>query len=753
MSYSSLHNHSYYSIADGLPSPKEYMERAKELGLKAIALTEHGNLYSAPYMHKLKKDYPDIKVIYGYEAYEAYDHTVKDPDNKYFHLVVLAKNERGRIAVNELITMGEFEGFYHKGRIDKEQLRPYANDIIVTSACMASKLNREKDYDKCVQHVKDYKEILGDNFFLEMQSHRSDEQAEYNRKILQLAKDTDTPFIITTDSHAVTEKQLKYQGYFVMISHDADTINEAYEGCYLQSVEEIHKIMDEQIGWEHVVLGLETTNYLADMIEDVQMPFQEPQMPTYPIPEGYTQRSYVEKLLEDGWKWRGFDKMSEEDQRVRRERIQEEMDTIDTMGYMGYFIIVWDFINWARNNCVLVGVGRGSAGSSMVCYLLGIVNLDPIRYGLVFSRFLNIERRGLPDIDTDVSDRDKIIAYMQSKYGKDSVCQIANFSYMTPAVAITDAARVLDKIPARKEKFGKQIGVKTSREISKLFSYPTWKECIEKNSFELEKYSDEIFEELFEVAEQLSGAVRHMAVHAGGVGVVDGKVTNIMPMKNSDGASVVMADKRMAEPLGIIKFDVLGLRSLSVIDEATRLAGIDPWEIDPMNEDFLTDKATFDLISAGDTDNVFQLESVSMSTLVKQVKPRDLATVSVCSSLMRPDTMAMLNDYIARRNGEQEIVYLHEDMKPILEETLGVQAYQEQTLQIIRTFGGWSYGRADLFRRAVSKKIPEEIKRLVSELHGDIIANGYSEKTAEQICSLLKDKGGLNSAPYVSDGI
>lgn len=396
MSYSSLHNHSMFSIQDSISSVDDYLKRASELDLKAIAITEHGNLMSAPYIHKARKNYPDLKIIYGFEAYECEDHTVNDPNNKYWHLVILAKNERGRIALNELITMGEFEGFYHKGRIDKEQLRPYANDIIVTSACLASKLSREKDYDKCVQHIKDFKEILGENFFLEMQSHRSDEQAEYNRKILQLAKDTDTPFIITTDSHAITEEQLKYQGYFVMISHDADAINEAYEGCYLQSAEEIHEIMDEQIGWEYVVLGLETTNYIADLCEDVQMPFQEPQMPSYPIPEGYTQRSYVEKLLEKGWKWRGFDKMSKEDQMVRRERIQEEMDTIDTMGYMGYFIVTWDFINWARNNNVLVGVGRGSAGSSMVCYLLGITNLDPIRYGLVFSRFLNIERRGLP---------------------------------------------------------------------------------------------------------------------------------------------------------------------------------------------------------------------------------------------------------------------------------------------------------------------------------------------------------------------
>lgn len=348
------------------------------------------------------------------------------------------------------------------------------------------------------------------------------------------------------------------------------------------------------------------------------------------------------------------------------------------------------------------------------------------------------------DIDTDVSDREAIIKYLQEKYGENSVCQIANFSYITPTVAITDTARILDKDKDRLDRFGKTIGVKTAREIAKLFSYLTWNECVEQNKQALKKYSDPIYNELFEVAEQLSGRVRHCAVHAGGVGVVDGNITDIMPMRISDEAHVIMCDKKMAEPLGCIKFDVLGLRTLSVIDEATRLAGIDPWEIDATNETFLNDEAMYETISNGDTDNVFQLESVSMTDLCKQVKPRDLSTVSVVSSLMRPDTMTMLDEYIARKNGEHSVSYLHPDMKPILEETLGVQAYQEQTLQIIRTFGGWSYGRADLFRRAIGKKEPEKIKQLVTQLHGDIIENGYSEKTAGEICSLLRDKGGLN---------
>lgn len=396
MAYSSLHNHSYYSIQDGFSSVDEYLDRANELGLKAIALTEHGNMFSAPYVHKAKSKYPDLKIIYGCEVYECFDHTEKDSKNKYFHLVLLCKNETGRIGLNELITKGEFEGFYYKGRIDLEQIRPYAKNLVAMSACLASKLNRTKDYDECVRYVNEYKDVFGENFFLEMQSHRSDDQVEYNKKILQLSKDTNTRFVITTDSHAATEKQLKYQSRFVQIAQDADTASESYEGCYVQSVEEIHNIMDEQIGYENVVLGLETTNYVADLIEDVQMPFQDPKMAKYPVPDGYTQRTYVEKLLEDGWKWRGFDKLSEDEQKIRKERIDEEMDTIDKMGYLGYFIIVWDFINWGRENGVLFGVSRGSAGSSMVCFLLGITGIDPIKYGLVFSRFLNEERQGLP---------------------------------------------------------------------------------------------------------------------------------------------------------------------------------------------------------------------------------------------------------------------------------------------------------------------------------------------------------------------
>jgi len=703
MTYSSLHNHSMYSLLDGYSSVEEYLDRAKELGLKAIALTEHGNLYSAPYVHKAKKDY-DVKIIYGCEFYECSDHEVKDPNNRYWHLLVLAKNERGRIALNELITLGEFEGkYFGRPRVDLKQIEPYADDLIVSTACLASKLSRESDYQKCIDYIGEFKRIFNkDNFFLEMQSHRSEDQAEYNKKILQLAKDTDTPFIITTDSHAATQEQLEYQGIWVAIAQDSETSSEVYEGCYVQSVEEIHAVMDEQIGWEYVVLGLETTNYIADMIEDVQMPFQEPKLPTYPIPEGYTQRSYIEKLLNEGWYKRGFDKLSEEQQQIRRERIKEELDTIDNMGFIGYFLIERQFIAWGKENGVLFGPGRGSAAGSLLCFLLEITGVDPVEYDLIFSRFLNEERKSLPDIDCDLFPKEKVIKFLQQEYGQMSVCQICNFSYSSPNVAIKDTIRILDRDPKRFEKYGKKIGTQKSFEIAKLFSHEKWDDCIAANGTAINKYSEPIYQDVFRIAKQLSNRVHHVSIHAGGVGIVDGKITDYMPMRLTDkGEQVIQVDKKIVEQIGIVKYDLLSLSNLSIIQETLDIAGMDPWEISPINPEFLSDEKTFELLRRGDTGSIFQIESVGMTATVKGIQPKDIRDICLALSLYRPDTMGMLDEFIARRQGRSKVEYMHPDMEPILKETLGVQAYQEQTLQIVRTFGGWSYGRADLFRRAI----------------------------------------------------
>ena len=380
------------------------LDRAKEIGLNAYAITNHGNAYAFIYYDLIKKDYPDIKMMYGVELYECDDITVKDRDNKYFHLICLIRNEQGRKDLNKVITKSNLEGFYFKPRCTIEDIAPYAENFVITSACLASRLAREEDYNKCIEYINYYKSKFP-YFYLEMQSHAHKDQVAYNQKILQLSKDTDTPFIITTDSHAPSKEDLYYQDKLIRIgrnstNNDKNAIenSEVYEGCYMQSEEEIHEYMDIQIGYNNVCIGLENTNKIADLIENVDMPFQEPQLPTFPLPKGIkSNNEYLWKLIKQGWKDRGFDNEPEEMQQIRKDRLKYEMDIIHSMGFDGYFLFVWDFINYATDNGIEVGKGRGSAAGSLVCYCCHITDIDPIKYGLVFERFLNPERVGLPD--------------------------------------------------------------------------------------------------------------------------------------------------------------------------------------------------------------------------------------------------------------------------------------------------------------------------------------------------------------------
>lgn len=395
--YSSLHDHTMYSLLDGYGTPKEMLEQCRKVGIKAYAVTEHGNQYSWIYFDQLSKEYPDIKLIYGVELYECFDTAIKDKNNKYFHLIALAKNENGRKALNKIITKSNLENFYFKPRVQISDIAPYAEDLIICSACLASKLAKESDFNICVKYIEEYKSAFP-NFYLEMQSHKSEEQANYNKKILKLSEVTNTPYIITTDSHAATKEDLYYQGRHVQIAHDTETMSESYEGCYLQSEEEIHTTMDKQIGVNNVTKGLNQTDILADMIEEVHMPFQDPQLPTYPLPSGYkSNNEFLLYLIDEGWKTRNFDKLSKEEQKIMKDRLDYEMGIIHQMNFDGYFIIVWDFINYAKTHGVKIGSGRGSGAGSLVCYTIGITDLNPIKYGLIFERFLNPERVSMPD--------------------------------------------------------------------------------------------------------------------------------------------------------------------------------------------------------------------------------------------------------------------------------------------------------------------------------------------------------------------
>lgn len=727
--YSSLHNHSFYSLLDGYSSPEEYLNRAKEIGLKAFAITEHGNEYSWCYFDKLKKNYPDIKMIYGVEMYECFDRNIKDKNSKYFHLLVLAKNERGRKALNHLVTLSNLEGFYYKPRIELSDFKGYGDDLIVCSACLASKIAREKDLIQCIKYIKEYK-LMFPWFFLEMQSHKSDEQAEYNKKIMELAKLTQTPYIITTDSHAARKEDLYYQGQLVRIARDNETASEPYEGCYLQTVEEIHETMDSQIGYEAVETGLANTNAIADMIDDIDMPFQSPQLPTFPLPDEFKDNyDYLVYLTEQGWHNRHIDELSKDEQTVYRDRLDYEMNIIHTMGFDGYFLIVWDFINWAKTHDVRVGAGRGSGAGSLVCYLMGITDLNPIKYNLIFERFLNPERISMPDLDIDLSDRSKVVEYLVNKYGSDRVCQVINFSYITPVVAIKDVGKTLG------------FPYKEMDKLSKKFSYPTFEECLEHNNTLLIEHPE--YKELFDIASHLSGRVKTVSIHAGGVGIVDTTMDDYMAMKlGTDGEHVIQVDKRIIEEIGIIKFDLLGVATLNLLTEVQEDTGLTNWDIDINNPEFEYDTSPYEILCKALTDGVFQVESAGMKDLLSRLKPSNMEDLSAVLALYRPDSMGALEEFIECKHDPSKVKYIHPDMKPILEKTYGCLLYQEQLLDIVRTFGGRTYGGADLFRKAIGKKNIELVKQESAKLYQEIIDNGYSKELAKTISDELSTKGG-----------
>lgn len=738
--YSSLHNHTYYSLLDGYGSPKEMLDRAKEIGLKAFAVTEHGNVYSSIYFDLIKKDYPDIKMIYGCELYECEDITVKDKDNKYFHLICLIRNEQGRKDLNKVITKSNFEGFYFKPRCTVEDIKPYAENFVISSACLASKLARESDFEKCIEYVNEYKEAFP-HFFLEMQSHSHQDQCLYNQKILELSKRTNTPFIITTDSHAPKKEDLYYQDKLIQIgrkssNNDKNAIenSEIYEGCYMQSEDEIHEIMDSQIGYENVCLGLENTNKVADLIENVDMPFQKPQLPTFPLPDGYRDNNeFLWHLVRQGWKDRGYDNLSEDEQQVRRTRLNYEMGIIHSMGFDGYFLFVWDFIKAAEKLGIEVGKGRGSAAGSLVCYCCHITDIDPIKYGLIFERFLNPERVGLPDIDTDVGNRDAIIDYLVDKYGEERVCQIINYSYITPTVAITDVGKILG------------FPYNQMQKLSQKFTFDKWDDCMKANPNLLAdnpQYAD-----LFDIAKHLSGRVKTVSIHAGGVGIVDTTINDYMPMKiGTKGEHVIQVDKHYVEDIGIVKFDLLGVATLNLVKEIKDDLHLDPWDYDINNPEFENDRPTYELLASGKTNGVFQVESAGMKDLLIRLKPKleqlDFEVISVILALYRPDSMGALDEYVEMATGGSRPPSIHPDMDEILKDTNYCMIYQEQLLDIVKKFGGRTYGGADLFRKAIGKKIVELVQKESEILRGEIVANGYSKEIADKIANELSQKGG-----------
>lgn len=716
-------------MLDGFSSPEENLKRASELGLKAIAITEHGEVTSWPYYSELKDKYPDVKLLYGIEAYECEDREVKDKNSKYWHLIIIAKNEAGRQTVNRLSTLGHLHGFYSRPRITKEDIaKEDTNNLIILSACLASRLSKTDDYDTCVKLVQEYKSLFP-HYYLEVQAHANSEQAKYNQKIMRLANDTHTKVVVTNDVHAATKEALYYQDYFLRIAHDTETAAEIYEECYFMSRREQHEVLDGQIGYDAAEWCINNTDEIADLCDYVDMPWHEPELPKIEIPPQYSNSAaYLKDLVKEGWKKRGIDKFDVEKQKIYRKRVDDELFVIEKKDFCDYFLILVDYINWCKKNDVIVGPGRGSAAGSLACYLIGITQLDSIKYELDFGRFLTIERKDLPDVDVDVSDRAKVVEYLTRKYGEDRVVQVMNIVYTTPVTSIQDVGKVLGFPYAE------------IRKISEKFVQKTWKDCLEANP---EVAENPRYKELLDIAEHINGRPRGYGIHAGGVIVCRHPYYEYIGIRHgADGEHVISVDKVMDEKIGLVKFDILGVASLVAIDEAKREDNIPDWEIDINNPEFENDKASYDLICSGRTDNLFQIESSGMKDLVAQLQPRSIEELSALIALYRPDAMPSIPTYVDCKYHPEHIHYFHPDMEPIFRSTYGVNIYQEQSMKLTKVFGGRSDAGADRMRKCLAKKKPEKVKEEVELLHDEILANGYDKATAEYICNELSTKGG-----------
>ena len=726
---SQLHCHSYFSILDAFSSPEDNLRRASELGLKALAITEHGELTSWLYYAELKDKYPAVKQLYGIEAYECEDRDIQDPNNKYYHMIIIARNEEGRKAINRISTLGHLHGFYYKPRVTRYDIaKEGAENLIVLSACLASRLSRTKDYDACLEMVKEYRELFP-YYFLEIQAHDNEEQCEYNQKIMRLAKDTNTPVVVTNDVHAATKEDLYYQDYFLRIAQDKETASEIYGGCYMMSDEEIHNILDKQIGKDAVNQCIKNTDIVADLCEDVQMPWHEPELPKIDIPSVYTDSAeYLRELVWQGYKRRGMDKWDAAKQQVYKQRIEEELYVIEKKDFCDYFLILVDYIEWCRNNDVIVGPGRGSACGSEVCYLLGITNLDSIKYDLDFGRFLTIERKDLPDVDVDVSDRAKVIEYLTQKYGEDRVVQVMNIVYTSPITSIRDIGKLLG------------FPYKEMEKVSKGFVQDTWEECLQNNK---DIANNPKYKELLEIAGHITNRPRGYGIHAGGVIVCRHPYDHYIGIRRGQGGEhVISVDKIMDEKISLVKYDCLGIASLVAINEAMQEDNIDPWNIDINNPDFEYDSNIFDMICSGKTDNLFQIESAGMKDLIARLQPRSLEMLTATVALYRPDAMPAIDGYIEGSLHPENIKYIHPDMEQILGKTYGQNIYQEQSMRMTKVFGGRSDAGADRMRKCLAKKNPEKVKEEVALLRQEILSNGYSEEIAGKICEELSTKGG-----------
>jgi len=742
LNFTHLHVHTEYSLLDGSNKIKEYVARVKELGMDSAAITDHGVMYGVIDFYREAKA-AGINPILGCEVYVApnsrFDREVGSDEDRYYHLVLLAENNQGYANLMKIVSLGFVEGFYYRPRVDKELLRQYHEGIIALSACLAGEVPRYLTrglYEEARQTALEYQEIFGkDNYFLELQDHGIPDQRLVNQQLLRMSEELHIPLVATNDVHYTYEDDVAAHDILLCIQTGKKLTDEnrmRYEGgqYFVKSPEQMAEL------FPYALQALENTHKIAKRCH-VEIEFGVTKLPRFDVPSPYTSWEYLNKLCYEGLDERYGDRAEE-----LKPRLKYELDTIQKMGYVDYFLIVWDFIRYARDHGIPVGPGRGSAAGSIVSYTLGITQLDPIRYNLLFERFLNPERVSMPDIDVDFcfERRQEVIDYVVRKYGKDCVAQIVTFGTMAARGVIRDVGRVMDLPYALCDSIAKMIPQELNITIDK---------ALEMNHELKTLYdTDEKIKELINMSRRLEGLPRHTSMHAAGVVISQKEVDEYVPLSRAaDGTIVTQFTMTTLEELGLLKMDFLGLRTLTVIDNAVRLVAKDTGrKLDMLKIDY-NDRAVLDSIGTGKTEGVFQLESGGMKNFMKELKPQSLEDIIAGISLYRPGPMDFIPQYIRGKNNPETITYDCPQLQPILEPTYGCIVYQEQVMQIVRDLGGYTLGRSDLVRRAMSKKkaavMAKERQNFVyGNKEEDVpgcIANGIDEKTANKIYDDMTD--------------
>ena len=742
MAFTHLHVHTEYSLLDGSNKINEYVSRVKELGMDSAAITDHGVMYGVIDFYRAAKA-AGINPILGCEVYVApgsrFDREVGSGDDRYYHLVLLAENNQGYQNLMKIVSKGFVEGFYYKPRVDLELLREYHEGLIALSACLAGEVARYLQkgmYEDGKKAALRYQEIFGEgNFFLELQDHGIPQQQMVNQQLMRMHQETGIQLVATNDVHYTYETDADSHDILLCLQTGkklTDTDRMRYEGgqYYVKSEEEMAAL------FPYAPEALENTHKIAQRCH-VDIEFGNTKLPRYDVPDGYTSWEYLNKLCREGLEER-YDPVTEE----LESRLDYELTTIKNMGYVDYFLIVWDFIKYARDHEIMVGPGRGSAAGSLVAYTLGITQLDPIRYDLLFERFLNPERVSMPDIDVDFcfERRQEVIDYVVRKYGKDCVVQIVTFGTLAARGVIRDVGRVLDMPYAQVDTIAKMIPQELNITIDK---------ALEMNP-ELKKTYDEQEDvhHLINMAKRLEGLPRHTSMHAAGVVISQKEVDEYVPLSRAqDGTIVAQFTMTTLEELGLLKMDFLGLRTLTVIQNAAKMVEKDKGITLDLSHIDYNDSKVLASLGTGRTDGVFQLESSGMKNFMKELKPQSLEDVIAGISLYRPGPMDFIPQYIRGKNRPDTIRYDCPQLEPILSPTYGCIVYQEQVMQIVRNLAGYTLGRSDLVRRAMSKKkasvMEKERQNFVygNEQEGvpGCIANGISEKTANKIYDEMTD--------------